>query len=369
MWLESLYLNNFKNYSEANLNFVDGVNCIVGLNGAGKTNILDAIHAISFTKSAFNHLDHELIKEGESYFRVLGKISSDKKTDKIEIRLPEAAKKIVLWNDDPYAKLSEHIGKVPLVLINPNDTDLIRLGSELRRRFLDTLLSMLSSEYLSKLSEYQRTIRQRNALLKKVFEDNRREDELFEVYDEKLLALNDFIYSSRKKFIDSEAGEFAKIYDKISDKAEKASLVYKSDLNKENFHSAFKNNFEKDLRLQRTSLGIHRDDLEFSIEEKAIKKFASQGQQKSIVLALRLLQYKSFYKHFGFAPLLLLDDIFDKLDDGRMSRLMEILSENQFGQIFVTDAHPERSISIFKEAKREIRIFEIASGEIIKETD
>jgi DNA replication and repair protein RecF len=360
MYLESIFLENFKNYQKEKFEFLEGINCVVGENGSGKTNLLDAIHMSAFTKSAFNYIDQDLILNEQDYFKIVANIENAK-SDKVEIRLKSKEKKQVFWNDNPYEKLSEHIGKIPLVLINPNDTDLIRQGGEIRRRFFDSLLSVLDKNYLSDLSKYQKTLRQRNNLLKQMSESGKTDKTLIEVYNETLLELNASIGIKRKSFIDTYSKKFEDIHAEIAD-GDSIKWKYQSNCLDANFKEKFVKNFDRDLYLQRTNMGIHKDDYEFDINDISVKKYASQGQQKSCVLALKIIQFIAFKEHFKSAPILLLDDIFDKLDSGRMSRLIKIISEQDFNQIFVTDAHPERSIEIFKNTGAKFRIFEIQEG-------
>ena len=336
----------------------------MGLNGSGKTNLLDAIHMISLTKSAFNYIDQELILEESDYFKIIARIEKSKE-EKIEIRLKTREKKAIFWNDNPYEKLSEHIGKIPLVLITPNDTDLIRQGSEVRRRFFDALISTINPEYLRDLTNYQKVIRQRNILLKRISEQKENDFSLLNIYDEQILPLNVRISKERQRIIRENNGTFEKFYHLLSGKTENIQWHYLSRTLNEDFESIFKSARARDIILQRTSIGIHKDEFDFLIENKQVKKYASQGQQKSTVLSLKLLQYLIYKEHFKYPPILLLDDIFDKLDSGRMTELMSILSEQAFRQIFVTDAHPERSIDIFKKTDADIRIFEIHEGKVI----
>jgi DNA replication and repair protein RecF len=362
MHLKSLMLQHFKNYNSQQFEFAEGINCIVGPNGSGKTNLLDAIHMLSLTKSAFNHIDHDLIMEGNDFLRMKADINNDSKQNTIEIRLKSGEKKEVFWNENAYQKLSEHIGKFPAVLISPNDTDLIRQGSESRRRFIDACISTVNKDYLQSLTDYQRLLRQRNNFLKSLNENQKPDPVLLEAYDEKLIPLNRYISKSRSELLDRFGDDFRKFYRKLSGDKEEITWQYESKCLLEDFPERYRKNIDRDVFLQRTNMGIHKDDFDFRIDGRSVKKYASQGQQKSTVLSLKLIQYMLFHTHFGFAPVLLLDDIFDKLDSGRMSRLMEIISEQSFHQVFVTDAHPERSIEIFKGSAHEIRIFEIREG-------
>ncbi len=363
MHLKTLFLENFKNYKSSDLKFVKGINCVVGPNGSGKTNLLDAIHMLSMTKSAFNHIDQDLIRKDQAYMRLHCELVQEKE-EKIEIRLKRKEKKQVLWNDNEYEKLSHHIGKMPLVLISPNDTDVIRQGSEARRRFFDSMISTIRPDYLKALSEYQKTLRQRNALLKQLAEKKSKSNSLLEIYDEQLIPLNQFIYQCRSEMIKSHENDFKNFYSILSGEKENLQWVYESKAGEKSFKDRFKNSLERDLLFQRTNEGIHKDDYEFFVDGKQVKKYASQGQQKSTVLALKLVQFNVFKKHFNYSPILLLDDIFDKLDSGRMERLMSIISKQDFIQIFVSDAHPERSIEIFNKSNADIRIFEIDNGQV-----
>ncbi len=363
MHLKTLFLENFKNYEKQNFEFVDGINCLVGPNGSGKTNLLDAIHMISVTKSAFNHIDQDLIKEKSDFLRIKASFQNEKENT-VEIRLRTGEKKIIFWNDNPYDKLSKHIGKIPLVMISPNDTDLIRQGSEIRRRFFDAMISTVDPDYLKELSDYQRLIRQRNQLLKKMADGRNQNFTLLDVYDDQLIPLNKKIALKRFAVISQFEDDFAGFYTQLSEEKEKIEWMYESNCLESKFEELYLKSRQKDLLLLRTNVGIHKDDIDFTIDGKQVKKFASQGQQKSAVLALKLIQFLMFSKHFKFSPILLLDDIFDKLDSGRMSRLMLIISKQTFRQIFVTDAHPERSIDIFQKADADIRIFEIENGQV-----
>lgn len=363
MHFESISLENFKNYRKQSFDFVDGINCIVGRNGSGKTNLLDAIHMISFTKSAFNHIDQDLILNNQPYLKIKGLFNNDSESE-IEIRLKQGEKKQVFWKGIPYEKLSEHIGKIPLVLINPNDTDIIRQGSEIRRRFIDSMISVIDHDYLKDLSRYQRLLRQRNAYLKQLAERKSNDRTLIESYNEPLLVLNKKIAKRRLDLMEYGQSHFKKYYKHISDNSENVDWQYSSKCLDDDFAEKYVSNLEKDIVLQRTNMGIHKDEFHFLIEEKQIKKFGSQGQQKSCVLALKLVQFSVFEEHFQFAPILLLDDIFDKLDSDRMKRLMDLITSKKVNQVFVTDAHPERSVEIFKLGKSEFRIFEIKEGEL-----
>ncbi len=364
MHLEKIGLNNFKNYTELELEFSNNINCFVGVNGSGKTNLLDAIHYLSLAKSAFNSVDSQNIKHATDFFSVRGSFLIDKKTNKVQCSLQKRQKKSLKLDDILYDKISEHIGKFPVVLTHPNDTDLIREGSDIRRRFFDSTISQINKKYLASLIRYNHALKQRNSQLKHFSEKNYFEADLLVPYDKLLETLGQYIYEERKLFTQNFIPFFEKQYQRLSDKKEITSIHYNSDLSADNYSAIFANSLKKDLVLNRTNVGIHKDDFEFKIEDYPIKKFGSQGQQKSFILALKLAQFEQMSAEKGYKPLLLLDDVFDKLDDHRIRKLMKILSGKSFGQIFITDARPERTKSIFKKLKNEMRIFYINKGKI-----
>lgn len=364
MHLEKIGLNNFKNYTELELAFPNKINCFVGVNGSGKTNLLDAIHYLSLTKSAFNSVDTQNIHHDEDFFAVRGDFMIDKKINKVQCSLQKRQKKTIKIGGNPYDKISEHIGKFPVVLTHPNDTDLIREGSETRRKFFDSTISQINRKYLEYLIRYNHALKQRNSQLKHFSEKNYFDADLLAPYDKLLETLGEYIYQERSLFTQSFLPFFEKQYQYLSDKKEVTSINYNSDLSTDNYTALFANSLKKDLILNRTNVGIHKDDFEFKIENHPIKKFGSQGQQKSFILALKLAQFEQMSTEKGYKPILLLDDVFDKLDDNRIDKLMKILSGKSFGQIFITDARPERTKTIFKKLKNEMSIFYIEKGKV-----
>ncbi|MDQ3394701.1 MAG: DNA replication/repair protein RecF [Bacteroidota bacterium] len=363
MRLENISLINFKNYSELNVSFSPQINCFVGENGSGKTNLLDAIYYLSISKSAFNTVDQQNIKHGAPYFMIKGHFKV--RENKYEIQCVQKAgqKKILKNNKTPYDKLSEHIGQFPVVLIAPDDTDLIRDSSEARRRFLDSIISQLDSTYLNNLIRYNHFIKQRNSLLKLFATKNYVDYDLLEPYDVNLISIGKELYKIRNSFIDRFIPIFSSHYLNLSEGKEKTSIVYESDLNEAHWEENFLQARKKDLILQRTTMGIHKDDLNFQVEGYPLKKYGSQGQQKSFLIALKLAHYDLIKSEKKINPLLLLDDIFDKLDDQRISKLLEMISCGRFGQLFVTDARPERTIKIFSSIQSEVKFFQISQGE------
>ncbi|MDN5204451.1 DNA replication/repair protein RecF [Fulvivirgaceae bacterium BMA10] len=365
MRLENLSLTNFKNYEILEIDFQREVNCIVGINGSGKTNLLDAIHYLSLTKSAFNSIDSQNIKHENDFFSVRGRFVLHEKVYSLQCSLKNRQKKIFKVDGKPYEKISEHVGRFPVVLINPNDTDLIREGSEIRRRFVDSIVSQMDHNYLLDLIKYNHVLKQRNSLLKKFSETNTFDKDLIEPFDLQLLSVGRRIFEKRQSFLTSFKPLFKTHYDNLSEKREETSIKYHSDLLSTNFKEDFLNNIKKDLALQRTTAGIHKDDFLFEINNFPLKKFGSQGQQKSFVIALKLAQFDLIKEKKGFVPILLLDDIFDKLDDLRINKLMEMLINESFGQVFITDARPERTQRIFESLDIPMQIFHVENGGII----
>lgn len=367
MLLENISLVNFKNYNDLKLTFSPEINCFVGNNGVGKTNILDAIYYLSMTKSAFNNVDHQNIRHGQAFFSIHGAFLKEDGQFQIHCSLKAGQKKVVKKNKKIYDKISEHIGEFPVVLIAPYDTDLIREGSEGRRRFFDSILSQLDQGYLKCLLQYNHALKQRNGLLKQFSDRQYFDMDLLDPYDQQIITLGDYIWRKRKDFITEFKPVFASHFEFLCSNKEDTNLNYVSDFMTSNFSKLFKDNHKKDLMLQRTTLGIHKDEFEFTIQENPLKKFGSQGQQKSFIIALKLAHFDMIKKAKGFNPLLLLDDIFDKLDELRIQKLMTMVAGNTFGQIFVTDARSERTKEVFKTLEGDIRVFTIDAGELVGE--
>jgi DNA replication and repair protein RecF len=342
MYLKSLKTTQFKNISDTRLEFEPGLNLLLGPNGVGKTNILDAIYTLAFTKSLFQNSDTNCIKFGESFYR-LDAIFANSDTDyRIECIVQRDFKKIFKVDGVSYEKLWSHIGTVPLVIIIPDDIEIINGGSELRRKFLDGAISQLDNSYLKILLDYNYVLKQRNALLKS--EQMRKDISLLvEPYDKKILELGYQLYNARKKFVDAIRPYFEEVYQQISCSKEVPELAYKSDLDTADFEQKFKLVFERDCILQRTTKGVHTDDLELILNNTSIKKYGSQGQLKTYIFSLKLAFFKYLSATKGVKPILLLDDIFDKLDDTRIMQLLSLVSSEDFEQTIITDARPERS--------------------------
>lgn len=365
MWLTGLSLLNFKNYDELSAEFSPTVNVFYGHNGAGKTNLLDAVHYLSLCKSYFNPVDSQQIKQGQDFFMIQGRFEKNEQDDGIVCSLKRNQKKKFQRNKKDYNRLADHIGLYPLVMITPNDSFLITEGSEERRKFIDNVISQTNSSYLDLLISYNKVLQNRNSLLKQG-RTVRIDEELLDVYDSQLVGLGEQIHKERKSFMDVFTELFDRHYSFLTEDAEHAKLEYDSQLNTDSFAELLRRSAEKDMFLERTTTGTHKDDLLFTVNGMALKKFGSQGQQKSFVIALKLAQYTYLTRKKGFKPLLLLDDIFDKIDILRIRRLMMMISEDEFGQIFITHTNKERIEELFEGISVDLRTFEIAKGVIKK---
>ncbi|RFZ91827.1 DNA replication/repair protein RecF [Mucilaginibacter conchicola] len=364
MYLQHLSFINFKNYAEAELSLSEGVNAFVGNNGAGKTNLLDAVHYLSLCKSYFNPIDSQQIKQGTDFFMINGTFQKNGGKEVVACGVKRNQKKQFKRNKKDYQRLADHIGLLPLVMISPYDISIIIEGSEERRKFIDNVISQTDSKYLDELIAYNKVLANRNSLLKQIADTGRYDPELLSIYDDQLVASGTRIFEKRRAFMDVFTEIFNQHYQFLSQDAEKVELAYESPLLQDNFANILKKNMERDRVLERTSLGIHRDDLQFNIHGMAMKKFGSQGQQKSFLIALKLAQYTFLTQNKGFKPLLLLDDIFDKLDENRVTKLMQMVSNNNFGQVFITDTSMERVKAIFDRINVDVKLFKVTEGNI-----
>lgn len=364
MFLENLQLLYFKNYEEANLSFSPHLNCFIGDNGSGKTNLLDAIHYLSLSKSAFTATDLQNVKEGEQYFMVKGRFNTNEQLNTIQCTFQLGQKKALTNNKLPYERVSEHIGRFPVVLISPYDTDLIREGSEERRRFFDSLLSQLQPEYLNELLHYNRLLKQRNALLKQMAERHSLDHEFLDVLDEQLVPPAENIAQRRQAFLNDFWPVFQKHYQNLSDSRESVTLTYKSQLPEQDYAHLLRQARRHDLLLQRTTVGPHKDDFKFLMDGRSVRNYGSQGQQKSYVIALKLAQFELVSREKQQKPLLLLDDVFDRLDEKRISKLLEMVATHTFGQIFLTDTHLERTDQMLAGLSEQIKRFRVQQGTV-----
>ncbi|MBN7809365.1 DNA replication/repair protein RecF [Algoriphagus sp. H41] len=364
MHLESIDLIQFKNHLKSRLLFSPQLNCITGLNGSGKTNILDAIHYLSLTKSAVQSSDTLNIAHGMGFFTIKGNFQLNGKGLEVRCSFEGGKKKQILQNGKALVKISEHVGQIPLVLIAPDDTELIKGGSEGRRKFFDGLLSQLDHPYLDQLIRYHHFLKQRNALLKQFAETGRRDLTLLGSYDQELIRLSTTLAKRRASLLAEVSPMLQRYYAEISGGKEEVSISYETEALREDFEVYFLSLRQKDLATKNSNAGIHKDDFDFRIGEHPIRKIGSQGQQKSFIIALKLAQFQVFEAAKGEKPLLLLDDIFDKLDDLRIAKLMELISRHTFGQIFLTDARPERSKGILGGLDSEVFFFELENGTV-----
>jgi len=363
MYLQNLNITNFKNYSEANVDFSEKINCFTGDNGTGKTNLLDAIHYLSFCKSYFNPVDTQNIKHGENFFAVHGQfIRNGDSNDKVSCVQKAGERKLFKLNDKTYDRLADHIGAFPLVMISPYDRDLINEGSEIRRKLIDSVISQFDKVYLDDLINYNKALQQRNSLLKQFAERRFFDPSMLEIWDEQLSRLGSEIYQKRKVFIERFIPIFQKYFDFISEGKEKVSIEYESHFHDASPEELLSSTLDKDLMVRYTTAGIHKDDLKFSIFEYPVKKFGSQGQQKSFVIAIKLAQFDYTKEEKGYKPILLFDDIFDKLDDHRVQQLIKLVSENNFGQVFITDTQRSRIENVFKIIDIDHLIFNVSDG-------
>lgn len=363
MFLHELKLFNFKNYAEANLQFSEQVNCFLGSNGSGKTNLLDAMHYLSFTKSAVNPTDAQNIKLGESQFMIKGGFTLGGKTKEVVCSFQIGQKKVIREDGLDYTKFSDHVGKYPIVLIAPQDIELIWDGSEVRRKFFDSFLSQIDHRYLEDLIVYTTHLKQRNSALKLFAERGRADLDLLESYNQKIVPAAKNIYARRKAFLNEFVPVFIKHYQNFAKAAdEKMSIEYRSDLDESDFEELLKKNLQRDLATQRTTAGIHRDEFLFLLNDNEVKRYGSQGQQKSFLIALKLAEFQAVAENKKFKPLLLLDDIFDKLDDLRIRKMLEFVAEGMFGQVFLTDARPDRCLEILKAVNLKAGLVNIENG-------
>lgn len=359
MYLQKLSLVNYKNLSHQVFDFEHKINCFVGGNGVGKTNVMDAIYYLSFAKSYFNSVAIQNIRHGEDFFMLEGNYLVNEREEQILCSLKKGQKKIVKRNGKSYDKFSDHIGKLPLVIISPADRDLIVEGSDTRRKFVDGVISQQNQGYLKALLAYNKVLVQRNALLK-FFAANRTFDaQNLQVYNEQLVFYGTTIFKERSQFLQAFIPIFKKRYETISNDQETVALRYKSQLQEGSFLTLLQDALEKDRLLQYTSTGLHKDDLLFEIDGFPVKKFGSQGQQKSFLIALKLAQFDFIKQESKTTPLLLLDDIFDKLDENRVSQLIALVNHEDFGQIFITDTHAERTEEVVKRINHSYKMFQL----------
>lgn len=362
MYLKKLSVLNFKNYPETDLQFSRHINCFTGNNGEGKTNVLDAIHYLSFCKSFFNPIDSQNILHEAPFFLIQGSFFANDIYEEIYCGLKRNQKKQFKRNKKEYSRLADHIGLFPLVMISPSDSELITEGSESRRRFIDSVIAQFDREYLETIINYNKVLSHRNALLKQFSNSSRFDKDSLEIWDMQLIEYGKKGHATRKKFISSFIPIFQQYYNLISGGREKVGVQYSSHLNESTFEEVLEKALPRDRIAEYTTVGIHKDDLQFTINEYPLKKYASQGQQKSFLIALKLAQFDFIKSIKKVTPILLLDDIYDKLDDMRVKQLMDLVCSDNFGQLFITDTHLTRLSDLFKAANADFKVFKINNG-------
>jgi len=364
MYLKKLALTNFKNYELNELAFSPKINCFVGNNGVGKTNILDAIHYLSLTKSFFNNIDSISIRHGEDYFIIQGTFVRDGEEDLIYCAFQKQKQKLLKRNGKEYQKLSDHVGRYPVVMISPADSALITEGSEDRRRFMNKIVSQYSAEYLDSVLSYNKALQQRNKLLKDIKLSGIFEEDVLSIWDAQLVKYGTYVYSQRQALVNELVPVFQEYYSLISSGKESVKLKYRSHLSDGSFIDALLNSITKDRFLEYTTVGIHKDDMLLEMNDFSVKSLGSQGQQKSYLVALKLAKFDYIKRKAGFSPILLLDDVFDKFDAERVEQIIRLVGNQRFGQIFITDTHQNRLQDILSSHKTDYKLFKIAGNGI-----
>ena len=360
MFLKSLKLTNFKSYEEAEFSFDENVNGIVGRNGSGKTNLLDAIYYLSFCKSYFSAQDVFSVRFDTDFFAIHGEFHNTETQNNTQVSCTyKNGHKSMRANKKEYSRLSAHIGLFPVVMVSPYDSDIIHGGSELRRKFFDTIISQFDAEYLQQLISYRKLLMQRNALLKQMFESRKIDASICQIIDEQMIPLGNFIFTRRQDFIQNISPIFQKHYQQLSDGRETVEIQYQSGLLESTYEAGLQGASVADARSGFSNFGVHKDDFLFLINGQPVKRYGSQGQQKSFSLALRLAQFDYSYERKKIKPILLLDDIFDKLDKARISELLNMVGQDHFGQVFISDTDENRVKQILGEFGIQHRILKI----------
>ena len=360
LYINKISLVQFKNYSQATFNFHQRIVGITGRNGAGKTNLLDAIYYLCFTRSYFTSSESQNTQYQTNGFRLEGLLEKNNQPEKIVCTVKDGKKEISL-NDDRYDRFSRHIGQFPAVMIAPDDAGIILGGSEERRKWLDSLLSQLYPEYLDHLIIYQKILIQRNSLLKNMAATGQHQDGLLDVFDLQLVMHGTPVYETRRAFLETFIPKVQELYDYIAGTHEVVSVQYQCTLQEEAYATQLGNARYRDMQLQRTTTGIHRDDLLFLLDDHLMKTSASQGQRKSFLFALKLAQFEVIRQNKKFPPLLLLDDVFEKLDQDRVGRLITLVAGSNYGQVFITDTHAARLEQAFEGGTEEIQVIRITN--------
>lgn len=368
MYLRKLSLTFFKNYDQAELEFSPKINCFVGNNGVGKTNILDAIHYLSLTKSFFNNIDSVNIKHNEDYFIIQGNFVREDEENNIFCSFHKQKQKILKRNGKEYHKLSDHVGRYPVVMISPADNALIIEGSEVRRKFLNKIISQYDPDYLDSVLKYNKVLQQRNKLLKDFKYSGSFDNDTLSIWDSQLIKYGKYIFGERDILVNELIPVFNEYYSFISNQKELVKLNYRSHLKEGEFTEMLQNSVDKDRILEYTTIGIHKDDLILEMDDFPVKSLGSQGQQKSYLVALKLAKFDYIKRKAGFSPILLLDDIFDKFDAVRVEQIIRLVGNHRFGQIFITDTHKSRLHDILTTVDSDYKLFKIDGKGIVEET-
>jgi DNA replication and repair protein RecF len=364
MYLKKLSLTNFKNYELNELEFSPKINCFVGNNGVGKTNILDAIHYLSLTKSFFNSIDSVSVRHGEEYFIIQGSFVREGEEDQVYCAFQKQKQKLLKRNGKEYQKLSDHVGRYPVVMISPADSALITEGSEDRRKFMNKIISQYNGSYLDSVLKYSKALQQRNKQLKDFRISGKFDNDVLSVWDTQLVRYGSYVYSERDVLVNELIPVFQEYYSLISSGKEEVRLQYRSHLAEGSFQDALVNSLPKDRFLEYTTVGVHKDDLLLEMDDYFIKSIGSQGQQKSYLVALKLAKFDYINRKAGFSPILLLDDLFDKFDAERVEQIIRLVGNHRFGQIFITDTHQNRLQDILSSHKTDYKLFRIANNGI-----
>lgn len=361
--LEKIVISDFRNIQLQELEFSPNVNCISGNNGEGKTNLLDAVYYLSMTKSAFSSSDRFTFRHGTDEFSLSGTYRMENGiSSRFGIKMTSKGEKKVRRDDKPYNKVSEHIGLLPIVMVSPADISMVSDSGDERRRFVNSVLSQMDKEYMAALQQYNRLLLQRNKMLKEMDPDR----SLLEVIDMRMGALAEPIYQARSRFVKDLVPIVSEYYKTLSGDSEQVNIDYETELSKAGLDQILAASFDKDRALKYTTSGIQRDDFIFTMNGHPIRRYGSQGQQKSFLVSLKFAQYEIMKKNYGFAPILLLDDVFDKLDMGRISNLLQMVASNDFGQIFITDSNKVRMSGIVDRLTQDRVYYETQAGQFTR---
>jgi len=369
MYLQSISLLNFKNFEEVEIEFSPGINCFVGNNGVGKTNLLDAIHYLCLCKSYFNPVDTQNIRHNSEFALIQGKFISHHTTDEILCSIHHNRNKIFKRNKKEYNRLAEHIGLFPVVMISPEDSSLIMEGSEERRKFLNSVISQYNKEYLTDTIQYNKLLSQRNKILKDFSHQKPMDESMLEVYDNQLSPLAERIFMKRSTFTGKLIPIFRKYYHQMAPVSEEIDLHYQSQLSEGVYTELLKGARDKDRFMQYTTVGIHKDDILLKLNHYPLKKNGSQGQQKTFLVTLKLAQFDFIKEMNSLKPVLLLDDVFDKFDETRVRQLIKIVSDEHFGQIFITHTDESKMQSILRDMQADYSMFRVDYGKVVTLAD